>query len=119
MSSFNNRNFCNPHLGKPAYVTASAPCVKVFAPCQVRKLPECVRTIFSENSSVLLGQFQKNGNDVYISNDPNQGTLSFNGSEGWRLNVNGVVYSGSTVESEVVGIYTNSSGQNILMKSCS
>lgn len=118
MSSFSNRNFCNPHLGKPAYVTASAPCVKVVSPCQIEPLPQCVSTIFAENTSVVLGQFQKNASDIYIANDARQGSLNFTAAGGWKLTVNGVVYSGSSEKAQISGLYTNSSGQNILMKTC-
>ena len=81
--------------------------------------PTCVESIFADDNTITLGQFQDNGNNMYMPDDEGQGMLNFTMGLGWRIVLmTGQVYSGSTDESEIEGIYKNDTGQCILVREC-
>ena len=101
-------NYCNSN----GEVVSIVPCDKTGGAF----LPDCVKTIFSEDDTVVLGEFS-NDDGEFTASDSDQGELVFD--DGWTLTVDGVVYTGPSSEGEVTGIYMNPDGQCILIKPCS
>ena len=85
-------------------------------------LPECIQTVFADDTEILLGQFGRNSDTEYLPADPLQGLVTyFEGN--WVIgfqdeagNITG--YTGSSNPSEVTGVYTDPLGQTILITEC-
>lgn len=83
-------------------------------------LSSCVRSIFSDNPDVVLGDFSQSSSVEYTSPSLDQGSIIF--SSGWQLivEINGVTqqYVGSTDPNQVTGAYVATDGTTILITEC-
>lgn len=99
-------------------VMALGPCGSV--PPDPPVFPECVQTVYADDPTVVLGQFQEVpvGSGTYVADGAGQGSLAFNTTLGWQINAGSATYQGSTDHGSVMGSYTAADGRVILVHRC-
>ena len=79
----------------------------------------CVQSVYADDASITLGEFNVDGNLQLQPTDPLQGTLVFNPQVGWIYTPDGgPPYQGGTVQTDPRGLYTALNGQCVLFKDC-
>jgi hypothetical protein len=127
------RPICNPHLGKAAYTTASAPCVKVVKPCGLQPAPPyvppqpvnkspitpaCVTIIFaSDPAEITPEKFTYNTvTERYESADG--GKIIYDMALGWIVQTGISNYTGQVKSRDPINTYKTSGGNVLSIVPC-
>lgn len=121
---------CNPHLGKPAYITATNACEIVKSPCEIDIgapieliseiedsliTPDCMSVVDVSNPGRRALEFQFDNATGQYSGD---GTIIYDRVLGWIAEINGTSYRPSSVSDNVSNTYCNTEGDILAIVPC-
>ena len=135
MADENSRMICNPHLGKPAYITAGNPCVRVFKEGSLQEPPEpvdpidesedelitpsCLTVVFASDSGEITPSMLTFNEDTGRYENPNGDTIIYDRALGWIVQTGLANYNPVTVTLNPTNSYCSTEGNTLSIVECS